>query len=213
MRARLIAAAAALTVLAGSAGAQDPQPDPLYKLDPRSRVTIESIIDSAKQAGLPWNSVRLKAYQGINSHQDASRIVTVVRTWYASLAKAKEVLGPHAPATDIESGASALMAGLKVEDLSRFRILTPDRSAASALVYLSDLVSKQGVPRAEAVEAFEKLWKEGAADADFLGLWQNIGQDILSGVSPGKALQNRVRSLPTRPIKPPAEEDKENPYS
>jgi hypothetical protein len=95
-----------------------------------------------------------------------------------------------------------------------FRPTAPGRSPTRALVYLSDLISaRHGVPRDDAVAAFAKLWKDGAGDSDFDGLWRGIDQDILSGVNPKAALQNRVRSLPARSMRPPPDQDQENPHS
>jgi hypothetical protein len=194
------------------AAAQDVQPEPLSRLDARYRIQIDALIDSARQAGLPWGAVRSKALEGVNLKADAPRIVIVVRQYYASLVKSRAVLGPLSD-TDIETGASALSAGLRPEDLALFRPAVAGRSPAHALVYLSDLISaRHGVPREDAVTAFAKLWKDGAGDSDFDGLWRGIDQDILSGVNPKAALQNRVRSLPARSVRPP-EQDEENPHS
>jgi len=189
------------------AAAQDVQPEPLSRLDARYRIQIDALIDSARQAGLPWGAVRSKALEGVNLKADAPKIVLVVRQYYASLVKSRAVLGPLSD-TDIETGASALSAGLRPEDLSLFRPTTGGRSPARALVYLSDLISaRHGVPREDAVTAFAKLWKDGAGDSDFDGLWRNVDQDILSGVSPKAALQNRVRSLPARSMRPPTDQE------
>ena len=206
-------AALLLGALTGVTAAQDVQPDPLSRLDVRYRIQIESLIDSARQAGLPWAAVRSKALEGINRRVDGPKIVGVVRQYYASLVKSREVLGPLG-STEIETGASALTAGVRPEDLALFRPATAGRSPSRALVYLADLISaRHGVPRDDAVAAFAKLWKDGAGDSDFDGLWRGIDQDILSGVSPKAALQNRVRSLPARSIRPPAEQDQENSHS
>lgn len=186
--------------------AQDAQPDPLSRLEARFRLPIQATIDSARLAGLPWAAVRSKALQGINMKVDGPKIVAVVRGYYLNLLKSKEVLGPLGDA-EIETGASALTAGVRPEDLALFRPTVAGRSPTWALVYLSDLISaKHGVPRDDAVAAFAKLWKDGAGDSDFDGLWRNVDQDILSGVSPKAALQNRVRSLPARSMRPPTDQ-------
>lgn len=201
-----------VAALASATAAQD-TPEPLSRLESRYRMQIEAIIDSARQAGLPWIAVRSKALEGVNLKVDAPRIVTVVRQYFASLVKARDVLGPVGP-TEIETGASALAAGVRPDDLALFRPTAPGRSPTRALVYLTDLISaRHGVPRDDAVAAFAKLWKDGAGDSDFDGLWRGIDQDIMSGVNPKAALQNRVRSLPARSIRPPAGQDEENPHS
>lgn len=202
--------AAALTRVAG---AQEFQPDPLFKLDAQSRAQIQSLIDSARLADLPWNAIRLKAIEGANKRVPGKRVLAVVRDLYKSLTLAKSVLGPMASAEEIETGASVLAARVSAEDLAQFRVTTAGRSPTRALVYLADLIDKRNVPHDDAVTTFAKLWKDGAADSDFDGLWRLVDQDILSGVSPKAALQSRVRSLPPRLSRPPAEQDEEQPHS
>ena len=144
---------------------------------------------------------------------DGSKIVSVVRQYYVNLLKSREVLG-NVGGTEIETGASVLTAGVRPEDLALFRPTTAGRSPTIALVYLADLISaRHGVPRDDAVSAFAKLWKDGAGDTDFEGLWRRIDQDILSGVSPKAALQNQVRRLPARSMRPPTDQSQENPHS
>jgi hypothetical protein len=214
MKWRVVGPAAFLvSALASGAPGQEPQPDPLSRLDLRYRLQVEAIIDSARQAGLPWTAVRSKALQGINIKADGPKIVSVVRQYYANLVKSREALGALG-ATEIETGAAALTAGVRLEDLALFRPTTTARSPTSALMYLTALISaKQGVPRDDAVAAFAKLWKDGVGDSDFEGLWRNVDQDILSGVSPKAALQNQVRRLPARSMRPPTEQHEENPHS
>jgi len=212
MKWRLFGSATLLVgTLVQAAAAQDSQAEPLSSLEQRFRVQIESLIDSARQAGLPWAAVRSKALEGVNKKVDGARIVAVVRQYYANLMKSREALGNVGPG-EIETGASVLTAGVRPEDLALFRPTTAGRSPTRALVYLADLISaKHGVPRDDAVAAFAKLWKDGAGDSDFDGLWRGIDQDILSGVNPKAALQNRVRSLPVRSMRPPT--DVENLHS
>lgn len=199
-----------VSALARGAMAQDSATDQLFKLDGRSRAQIESLIDSAKQANLPWEKVRLKALQGLSMKVDGPKIVVAVRQYYATLMKSREVLGPMGP-TDLDAGAAALTAGLRPEELAQFRAAPGGRSPAGALIYLADLIgAKHGVPHDDAVTAFAKLWRDGAGDADFYGLWHGIDQDILSGVSPKAALQSQLRRLPARSTRPPTDQNQEN---
>ena len=140
MKWRLAGSVALLAgALVGVAGAQDVQLDPLSRLDARYRFQIDALIDSARQAGLPWAAVRSKALQGVNLKFDAPKIVVVVRQFYVNLGKARSVLGPVGD-TEIETGASALTAGIRLEDLALFRPTAPGRSPTRALVYLADLI-------------------------------------------------------------------------
>ncbi|HEY6220443.1 MAG TPA: hypothetical protein VIV65_10325 [Gemmatimonadaceae bacterium] len=213
MRRLLISGAFLLSTATRVSVAQDGQIDPLTRLDLRYRLQIEAVIDSARQAGLPWHAVRSKALQGVSMRVDAQKIVAGVRQTFANLVKARDVLGPL-PANDLESGASALSAGIRSEDLALFRPATAGRSPTHALVYLADLISpRHGVPREDAVAAFAKLWNDGAADDQFDGLWRGIDQDIMSGVNPKAALQHQMSRIPPRSVRPPADQRQENPHS
>jgi hypothetical protein len=214
MKWRLAGSALLVVAALSSVGAQqDFQPDPLSRLDIQSRRQIQNLIDSARLADLPWTVLRLKAIEGANRKIEGRKVVSVVRDLYKSLVVSKAALGPLASAEDIETGASVLAARVSPEDLAKFRVSTAGRSPMRALVYLADLIDKHNVPRDDAIDAFTRLWKDGAADSDFDGLWRLVDQDILSGVNPRSALQSRMRSLPPRVSKPPGDQSTENSHS
>jgi len=206
MKWRIAGSAALLMVTLSHAVMAQQDFDPLSRLDQQSRKQIQSLIDSARAADLPWDKIRLKAIQGVNLKSFSSkRVVDVVREYYRTLAQAKAVLGPLATADEIDTGASVLAAKITTGDLAQFRITKAGRSPMLALTYLGDLIAMHNVPQEDAVQALAKLWKDGAADADFDALWRGIDHDILSGVNPKTALQNQVRSLPRSASKPPGE--------
>jgi hypothetical protein len=199
-RARLAMMAIVALRLSSSLSAQQPgQPDPLFKLEEKSRVPIQAILDSAKEAGLPVRPLRSKALEGITKGASGPQVLREVRLLYGDLKEARAVLGP-ADSTAIEAGADALFAGvIKPEDLAKFKPgAKTGSSPAVALTYLSDLIQYRGVAREDATPAFERLWADGADKAEFKGLWLGVDQDILSGVSPNTALQNQVRKIPGR---------------
>jgi len=213
MKWRLLGSSLLLFAALSRIGAQQQvQPDPLLKLN-EWRPKVQALIDSARSEGLPWNSLRLKAIEGINKKTYSSKaIYEALRNYYRSLELSRASLGPMASDQEIETGASALAAGVSTEDLAKFRVPGTGRSPMQALTYLADLIDKHNVPRNDAIEAFTKLWKDGAADAEFDGLWHLVDQDILGGVSPRAALQSRMKSLPPR-AKPPVDQETENPRS
>jgi hypothetical protein len=191
--------------LSGLGAQQQVQPDPLLKLN-EWRPRVQALIDSARAEGLPWNSVRLKAIEGVKKGYNSKGIYEELRKYYRRLELSQVALGPMATAEEIETGASVLAAGVNTEDLAKFRVSGTGRSPMRALTYLADLIDKHQVPRNDAIDAFTKLWKDGAADSDFDGLWRLVDQDILSGVAPRNALQSRMKSLPPRANKPPGEQ-------
>lgn len=211
MKWRFAGSALLLVAALSSASAQQTfQPDPLAKLDLQTRRQVQNLIDSARLADLPWTALRLKAIEGVTKKYSNKDVLEAIRRYYKALEASKSSLGPLATPEEVEAGASVLAVRVSAEDLARFRVSTQGRSPMRALVYLADLIDNHNVPREDAVEAFSKLWKDGAADSDFDGLWRLVDQDILSGLNPRAALQSRMRSLPSR-LKPPG--DMENPNS
>jgi len=183
--------------------AQDP--DPLAKLDVNSHFAIDLLIDSANVAGLPSNSLRLMALQGIAKRADGKQIVQAVRKQLNLLRTARDVLGA-VDDQELTAGASVLSAGAKPAQLSAFRPRKKGRNDLEAFVVWADFLERK-VPSDEAFSAITKLWQDGADDETFHSLWTNVQSDISQGLNPGTALQNRIRETPGRPpsvtVKPP----------
>jgi len=214
MKIRLAGSLLMLALALGGAGAQQSaQPDPLSKYDLQTRRQIQGMIDSARLENLPSDALRLKAIEALAKKVKTKDVMEGLRRYYKALEQSRAALGPLASPEEIETGASVLAAGVSTDDLAKFRVTSASRSPMRPLTYLADLIDKQNVPRNDAIEAFSKLWKDGAADADFDGLWHLVDQDILSGVPPRNALQSRMRSLPPRANKPPGDPQMENPRS
>jgi len=183
-----------IAILASHAAAQ--ATDPLAKLDPTSRFAVESMIDSARVAGLPSKVLWSRAAEGIAKEIDGRQIVKKVRERFTALKDARAVLG-HVSDDELDAAAVLLEAKVKPEALTPFRNSARGRSTLTALTVLGDLVSR-GVPRDDALSAISKYWMGGASEADFMGLFRGVESDILQGLNPGAALQNRVREFPGR---------------
>jgi hypothetical protein len=206
MKWRFTGSALLLVAALSNVGAQPvAQPDPLFKFDIQTRRQIQTLIDSAKAEKLPWNAIRLKAIEAAVKKVKSKDVVDKLRSFYKELQQSRNALGPIASADEIEAGASVLATGVNSEDLANFRVVSERRSPMRPLTYLADLISQHNVPRNDAIEAFTRLWKDGAADSDFDGLWRLVDQDILGGLNPRSAFQNRVRNMPARLSKPPGE--------
>jgi hypothetical protein len=188
-------AAAALTFLSAlPAAAQDPAP--LSKLDPTSKYIVEIVIDSAIATGLPPRSILSKALEGIAKRAPDRRIVEAVRKRLVNLRTARTILG-GVSADELEAAASVLEAGAKPDQLEKFRVRQQGRSDLEAFTVWADFLSR-GISNVDASSAITKLWQDGADDATFHSLWNNVQADILQGLSPGTALQNRIRETPVR---------------
>jgi hypothetical protein len=189
---------ALLLLGAAPATAQDPAPDPFAKLDPPScRFAVELMIDSANTLGLPADYLRSNALQGIQLRVECKRILDAVRVKYGYLKTARSVLGPVG-GEELKAAASVLYAGAKPAQLLPFKARQKDRNDLEAFTIWADLITR-GVPSEEAASAIAKMWQDGADDPTFYGLWNSVQSDILKGLNPGAAFQNRVRETPGRP--------------
>lgn len=212
-RSRFIACAVALTAAMHPLALLAQDPDPLSRLDPNTRFTVEVIIDSARVSGVPTRPLLLKALQGAAYHADSRHIISAVRSVFHAELDVRVALGSALNESEWTSAVSALQAGVPLEALAKFRGDHSSKPLTRALVVMTDLIQR-GVPVGEASSAIMQLWQRGAADGDFYGLWKNVEQDILSGQNPGTALQQRVREYPGRVTPgskiPPASQEPEN---
>jgi len=191
---RSLLAGVLVVLCARIAVAQDP--DPLLKLDPNSRFAIELMIDSAKAEGIPTRPLLSRALEGINRKADNKKIVDAVRRQLGLLRTARSVLGGVAE-DELIAAAAVLEAGAKPAQLGVLRVRHKDRNDLAAFTYWADLITR-GVPSEDASSAITKLWQDGADDATFYSLWKSVQSDILQGLNPGAALQNRIRETPGR---------------
>jgi hypothetical protein len=193
---RRLAAALAFVALAAPALAQQ-DPDPIAGLDPASRHAVEALLDSARAEGLPTQPLISKTQEGVSKHAPGKLIASVVRTVFLSLREARTTLGPLATRDELTAAAGALQAGIPSAAIADLRDARRGKPVTVPLVVLADLVTR-GVPRDTASRAILQLWAGGAGDADFLGLWRGVEQDIVSGAAPADALLTRAREIPVR---------------
>jgi hypothetical protein len=153
-------------------------------------------MDSAMAEGLPNHSILSRALEGIAKKADSRKIVEAVRRRLVNLRIARNRLGRVSDG-ELEAAASVLEAGARPEELERFRVKPQGRTELEAFTVWADFLAR-GIPREEASSAINKLWQDGADDATFHGLWKDVQADILQGLSPGLALQNRMRETPQR---------------
>lgn len=204
-RAGVSLGAAALLLLGGRLAVAQ-EPDPLTQIAPSCRYAYEVVIDSATTLELPTRSLRSVMYEGLRKKVDCKKVVDVVHKQLGLLGIVRQTLGPVSD-DEYDAAAAVLRAGAKPTQLASFKTRQKNRSDLSAFMVWADLISSRGVPADDAYSAVTKLWQDGADDATFVSLWKNVQSDILQGLNPGTALQNRIRETPGRPspstVKPP----------
>jgi hypothetical protein len=167
----------------------------LAKLDPSTRVAVNTVVDSARKARLPTEPLIDKALEGAKKGADGDRIVTAVRGLFADLRTARAALGASATIDEINAGANALHAGLPMRNLAQLR--TASQRAGRARVTLpltvaTDLVAR-GVPVGVASDVILSLAKAGLRDADYTMFQRNVRLDIEHGADAAAAAQTRAR--------------------
>jgi len=177
--------------------AQEPEQDRMAKLDTKTRQAVELLVDSAAAEGLPTQPLRSIAYLGITRKADGKQIIAAVHRKLVLLRTARNTLG-RADELELNAASAVLDAGAKPAQLAVFKERQRGRSDLQAFTVWADLITR-GVPGEDASSAIARLWEDGADDATFQSLWINVQSDILRGLNPGTALQNRVREAPGRP--------------
>jgi len=195
---RLVIVAASLLLVSLPLRAQAPeQQDRMAKLDSKTRAAVELLFDSASAEGLPTQPLRSIALLGITRKADGKAIISAVRRELLLLRTARTALG-RVDDMELAAAAAVLEAGAKPTQLATFKNKPRGRSDVQAFTVWADLMTR-GVPGEDASSAIVRLWEDGADDATFVSLWNNVQSDILRGLNPGTALQNRIREAPGRP--------------
>ena len=118
--------------------AQDP--DPLSRLDPNTRFSVELIIDSARVAGVPTRPLLLKALEGAAKHAPNGRVIAAVRSVFHAELDVRVALGSALDESEWTSAVSALQSGVPLEALAKFRGDHSGKPLTRALVVMTDLI-------------------------------------------------------------------------
>jgi len=195
-----VAALVCLGVAPLAAQYPDPLTAALAKLDQTSHFTIEVIMDSARSIGLSDMPLRSRVLEGVQKKASSQKIVEAVRRKFNALRSARTALGSVSN-EELDAASGVLELGVKPTQLAAFKGRQKGRESLEALTVWADLINR-GVPGEEASSAITKLWQDGADDATFHSLWNNVQADISQGLNPGAALQNRIRETPARTATP-----------
>lgn len=161
------------------------------RLDPRTRVLVEHVIDSAQTAGIPAEPLVDKALEGASKRASPDAILRAVRGLALDLATARQSLGPQSPADELAVGAAALRAGVDTDALRKLRRERPGQSLVIALSVLTDLIASN-VPVADATRSVLALTSKGALDEQLVAFRRDVERDIGIGASPGIAVASQA---------------------
>lgn len=186
------------------------------RFDSATAVSLRSLLDAAAARGLPTAPLVNKALEGSARRASSSKILEVVRSYVASMAEARDLLGVESTATEVYAGADALRAGVDPRVLVALRETRPPGSADIALMVITDIV-KRGVPSMTARDAVNSIARMPRSDDVLLGLQQTVAKNALRGPTMAvDALTRYVRStvsgsnspsapaaVDRKPIRPP----------
>lgn len=175
---------------------------------------VSAVVREARAMGLPTDPLIARAFEGASRGADDAGLVAGVRRQASALAAARTSLGVASPSDEIVAGASALLAGVPADSLSRLRAVRPGGSLVIPLVVLCDLVAR-GVPVNVASVAVVTAARAGATDGALLRIRERIHTRIENGGAPATSTGEVVRQwLHESPAKtkrdaaPPAERKK-----
>lgn len=157
------------------------------RLDARTRVAVERLIDSALAEGLPAEPLVSKALQGAAARAPSAKILGVLQALAGRLAVARGALGERALGSELDAGAEAIRAGVSPDALARLRHDRPGQQLTVALGVLADLISN-GVPAEAATSSVLALTKAGIADAQLVAFRRDVERDIGIGAPPAAAV-------------------------
>jgi hypothetical protein len=173
------------------------------RLQPAARQALEALADSLRRQGLPASLVYSKAAEGVFKGADDARIVTAARALVHGALDAQRALGARTGASAVVAAASALAAGVSVEQLRAIRDATRDPEAlAVAYLVVGDLVSRRVPSDRAAASGSDLLARREPAQA-LQPVREREAADIAFGTAPTSALANRTREVMRPPVVPP----------
>jgi hypothetical protein len=190
-------ALATLLVPAHSARAADPARDEerlRARLSPALAGRVLAVVDRARRDDLPTDPLVARALEGASRQAEDAEIADAVEREASALGEARLALGADARPVELVAGASALLAGVPRDSLTRLPASHTGGSRVVALVVLSDLVAR-GVPVETASASVIAATRAGAGDTALLRLRERVHERIEHGAAPAGATREELRVL------------------
>jgi hypothetical protein len=155
---------------------------------------VLAVVERARHDDLPTDPLVARALEGASRVAAEAEILDAVEHEAAELGEARRALGPDARPVELVAGASALMAGVPRDSLTRLHASRAGGSLVVALVVLSDLVAR-GVPVETASASVIAATRAGAGDSALLRLRERVHDRIEHGAPPAGATRDELRAL------------------
>lgn len=205
IRYRLSAAvfSVALSVAGSRQAAAQEQQGRLDRLDPETRASVQLVMKSAEEKGLPVSPIVERALFAARFSKTRDVIESSARSAAERLEISQQALAPSPTAPDMIEAEKALKEGVTRRALSQLRSDLPDRSLVVPIAVLTQLVTNK-VPVEKAAEMVVRLVKTGAQEAQLVAFGNEVGADVTDGYNPLNALEVRSNKLlaivPTAPV-------------
>ena len=164
------------------------------RLDAKTSEAVAAIVDAARQEGIPTEPLINRALEGASKRAAGDVIVAVVRSWVGDLRRARQALGTSATEAEIDAGAKALRAGVRVQELQRLGQAKAGVRYAMALDVMSYVINR-GVPPDTAARVVVSLVLASATDEQLTTLRADIERDIVGGTPAALAASARGMGL------------------
>jgi hypothetical protein len=160
------------------------------RLDAKTSQAVSAIVDAARSEGIPTESLIDKALEGASKRAAGDMIVAAVRGWMTDLRRSRQALGESASDAEVDAGAKALRAGVKVQDLQRLGQSKAGVRYAMALDVMSYVINL-GVLPDTAARVVVSLVLASATDDQLNALRSDIQRDINGGIPAALAASAR----------------------
>lgn len=163
--------------------------------DREASAQVASILASARDAGLPTDPIIGKVNYGVNARR--SRPDAIVRSASAvktRLEAARVALAPNPTAPEIVEGEKALAENATAGSLRAVRQAGGNRSVASALGLLTQLLAS-GIELPEAEQRVTTLLRKGATPMQLVAFGNDVVSDVTIGYKLEDALNVRANHL------------------
>lgn len=166
----------------GAAG-QEPELERLEaSLPPGTAASLWSVIEEAREEGIPSSLLVDKALEGAAKGVTGERLVSAVGAYAERLRAARSLVGPDVDATGLVAAADALRRGVPA-GLVRSLAREHPASFDMLLIVYGDLL-QEGVPADEAYGVVDAAARQGVRGDDLLSLPGAVRRLIREGARP-----------------------------
>lgn len=154
---------------------------------------IESIVNQARQAGVPIGPIYNKALEGAAKGVPADLVVPALSEFAGRMGRARELLGPTAQAPWVVAGADALSRGVAPELVASLGRDAADR-APIALLMIGDLL-EAGIPADRALEVLREALASTRGEDALRDVPATIRRLVRQGARPQDAARDVLNAI------------------